>query len=407
MIEIIDRDTPVRQAIDRLVSNDRELEGKLLLRERRDLEIDGIYDYLQTSRKYSLITIGNTLSDYTNWQHLYADSGYSIWKYPVSNFKHSSDNLLLFDNKLVEYRGEANSETVTNFDKVFDYQNGATPVYNDVTAEAGTIGGTEFEILRNVGDYLYIGASQKFSTISMEFHTLGIGYTPKIEYYQNGATPVWAEIQNYTDETNSFVSDGRIYFTIPSDWIQTDVNGVNLYWIRISTQVTPVTVAKVYSIIPGNSVIGLLNLTDEQILDERWAWCYFNGNIYVTIRNAGNPYYEGDVFITSSSSDTNKQNFFIYNHTYLLFHERADYNPSEMELPLEITNEVIEARGNKSSLDERLSISLDDDGVFTGRMPIWTIATRPQNPTKGMLGFNEEIGHLEYYNGSDWIPLGV
>ncbi|RLG12862.1 hypothetical protein DRN69_06385 [Candidatus Pacearchaeota archaeon] len=47
------------------------------------------------------------------------------------------------------------------------------------------------------------------------------------------------------------------------------------------------------------------------------------------------------------------------------------------------------------------------DGKYFIRLPVWTIATRPQNPLKGMIGFNEELGHLEFYNGSDWIPLGV
>jgi len=168
-INNIDKDTPIRQAIDQLVSNDRELEGQNVLQNTYDLKIEQIYSDININKKYNYINLGHTLSDYTNWSHLYADVGYSIWKYNISNYKHSSDNIILFDNKVVSNRGQATSETVTTFDKVFDYEDAATPVYNDVTTEAGTIGGTEFECLRNINDYLYIGATSQCCHTSLGY----------------------------------------------------------------------------------------------------------------------------------------------------------------------------------------------------------------------------------------------
>ena len=66
----------------------------------------------------------------------------------------------------------------------------------------------------------------------------------------------------------------------------------------------------------GETEEDALALTNQEILDESWKWCSNGTTIYVTIRNAGNTSYEGNYYITASSSATNKQNFFISNHEY-------------------------------------------------------------------------------------------
>jgi len=223
----------------------------------------------------------------------------------------------------------------------------------------------------------------------------------------NAATPVWATL-TFTDETSNFTSDGRIYFNIPSDWIQTDVNGTTLYWIRISTTTTPTTGIKVYSIIPGDSVIGLLNLNSSQILNEEWAWCSFGTNIYITIRNFGNSYYEGDIFITSTSSDTNKQNFFINNHTYSLFYEKSDYISSAIDLPA-LRDEIVTARGSKSSLDARLDVSLNDDGTL--KEELWGHSALTDMPDISGANSDHDARYLrknaDDSNGSNRLTLGA
>lgn len=36
---------------------------------------------------------------------------------------------------------------------------------------------------------------------------------------------------------------------------------------------------------------------------------------------------------------------------------------------------------------------------------VWTTATRPTNPQKGTIGFNDTLGVFEGYDGSSWVNL--
>jgi len=293
-------------------------------------EIDALYEDLGSvyTRKYLRnVLLGNTVLDYTDWSHLKAETGYSIWKLTPDNYAYDIINQLCLDGALLENRGEANSELATIFDKVFVY-NGAT--YTDVTDEAGTEGGTSFNLFATTSGYLYVGLSTTFSGIKFEFDTRGSNYDLKVEYYdESSAINDWNELtandNDLVDDTSNFESDGRITWSIPADWGQTIVNGQTKYWIRISTTTTPVTTAKAFYIIPNSSVISLLALSSQEINDEDWAWCSYNDSIYVTIRNTGASAYEGDYYIKSSSSATNLKNFFCYNHQYLLNHLNSNY----------------------------------------------------------------------------------
>lgn len=77
----------------------------------------------------------------------------------------------------------------------------------------------------------------------------------------------------------------------------------------------------------GDSVESLLALSAEDIVAGNWAWCTYNGEVYVTLRNSGATSYEGDFFICSSSSDGNLQNYFIYNHIISGDYQDATYVP--------------------------------------------------------------------------------
>ena len=49
------------------------------------------------------------------------------------------------------------------------------------------------------------------------------------------------------------------------------------------------------------------------------------------------------------------------------------------------------------------SLTINDTGYL--RMPSGTTAQRPESPTAGMIRHNTESDSLEYYNGTNWIPL--
>ncbi len=300
-----------------------ELEGNLARGIFCKNEIEQLYTDLDFSRKYRReIPLGNSLTTYTDWSHIHSETGYSIWKITPSYYTYDSKNNLYFDNKIFSNKGLADSETAIAFDKVFFYD-GAT--YTDHTTEASTEVGTEFSLMDGVSDYLYLGYSSIFKGIKFEFQTRGKNYTLKVEYYDdtsgiNNWVQLTANANNLSDNTSNLSSDGRITWDAPSGWGLTTVNSSSKYWIRISTTTIPVTTAKAYYIIPGNSVISLLALSSEEILNEEWSWCSYGNSIYVTIRNVGSTAYEGNYFITSGSSATNKQNYFIYNHAFT-----ADY----------------------------------------------------------------------------------
>jgi hypothetical protein len=68
-------------------------------------------------------------------------------------------------------------------------------------------------------------------------------------------------------------------------------------------------------------------MSSQQLINEDWAFCSYDGDVYVTIRNAGNSSYEGDYYITSSSSAANLQNFFVYNHSFSADYLDSGYDP--------------------------------------------------------------------------------
>ena len=298
-----------------------EINGKVEQAKFDKVELDQIFSDLGSGtivRKYLRNqSLGHTLATYTGWSHIHAESGYSIWKYTPSHYIYNVLNQFYFDDKLLENRGEANSEIDSTFSSVFLYNGDSGTGYTNNTTEAGTEDGTTFEIMDSTTDYLYIGLSSTFGGVSFEFSTRGSNYTLYPEYW-NGT--VWTDLDisaaTYVDDTSNFESDGRIYWDIPSNWAATTINSASRYWVRFSTTTTPVTTATCYIITPANSVISLLKLSNSEILNEDWAWCSYSSSIYVTIRNAGASAYEGNYYITSSSTSINKQNFFISNHEY-------------------------------------------------------------------------------------------
>jgi hypothetical protein len=117
-------------------------------------------------------------------------------------------------------------------DKVW-YYNGAATTYTDNTTEAGTPGGTDFTLLANNTDFLYIGTTSptQFNRLLFGLKTLGASKGALTWQYYNGA---WVAL-TVTDNTSSFSSRGAsVSFTTPTDWATTTINGTTCYWVRVS-----------------------------------------------------------------------------------------------------------------------------------------------------------------------------
>lgn len=299
-------------------------------------ELDYLFSVLPSVRKFKRnVGLGNTTTTYTGWSHLLAESGYSIWKYTPTDYKYNANNKVYWGNKVLEYRGVASSESVSNFTSVFLYNGDSGSGFLDHTTEAGTELGTDFAVMNTTNDYLYLGSANMFGGAKIEWHTRGSNYTLKLEYWNGSA---WITLDTNTDSfedgTNNFQSDGHLTWTIPSTWAVNSVNSTSRYWIRISTTTNPITIARAYYLVPKTSVIGLLALSSTEVLNEEWAWCSYNNNIYVTIRNMGNTNYEGNLFIASSSSSANKLNYFVYNNPFT-----ADYEDSTVSIVKTVTSQ--------------------------------------------------------------------
>jgi len=325
----INNNLPNADKIEDLNDMTIEVNGKVSQGTFNKNEVDDLYALLPIDRKYLRNQLlGHTLATYSGFTHLKAESGYSIWKYSPTNYQYNSLNQFYFDDKLIVNKGEATSESATAFTSVFLYNGDSGSGYTDDTAEAATEGGTAFELMDSINDYLYLGiATSTFSGAKFEFATRGSNYTLKVEYWNGAWTQLTANTNDLDDNTSGFESDAIITWTTPNDWVTTTVNSVSSYWVRFSTTTAPVTTATCNYLIPGNSVIALLALSSTEIQNEEWAWCSYTTAVYFTIRNTGSASYEGSYFITSASTASNLQNFFIYNHEYKGDYKDSTYNP--------------------------------------------------------------------------------
>lgn len=313
---------PFETQINLINSNTQLLQGMFESQNADKLELDFLHSTI--ARKWlRSIGVGNTAGTYTGWTHFKAEAGYSIWKYTISGFAHDANNLLYIDGKSLKYMGQATTESSTSFDKVFLFDGVST--YADNTTEAGSDGGTPFGLLADTNDYLYIGHATQFSGADFELATLGGGHAVVVEYSKGGSAWGTMATANITDNTQSLLYSGNMSFIIPGDWATDTVNSVDSkYWIRIKTTTAPTVRAYADFIKPINSVASLLSLSSMQYIGTQWAWCSLGTTIYVTIRNLANSLYEGDYYITSTSSSANKQNFFVSNHQFT-----ADYVNSD------------------------------------------------------------------------------
>ena len=309
------------------------LDGKNAQAKFDKLEIDALYSGSGLQRKFireSSLSSSTGANAWYRWSHIKAESGYSIWKFDSDlDYAYNADNEMYFDNRLVTNKGNATAEDITAFDNVFTYDGS----YTDNTTEAASEGGTSFNLLAATTDYVYIGNATTFAGIRFKFHVRGRNTTIKVEYSNGSST--WSTLSSLNndliDNTSNFRRDGSITFTAPSNWNKDTVNSANVYWIRISTTTTPTTTAKAYAVLPYNSVATLLALSSSQVTNEEWAFCSYNitgtgSRLYATFRNIGGSAYEGDFYVASTSTITNKENFFRANHAIQVSYQNSDYS---------------------------------------------------------------------------------
>ncbi len=115
------------------------------------------------------------------------------------------------------------------FDTYWSYYN--TAFTNDTTDAANvTVGDTQ--MLRSVGDIMYVGKSAKFDTVAWALTTNGTTGIVAWEYW-NGT--IWKPINDYLGVLNpSFTASGYISFLPPTDWQAGSVNGEgeSYYYVR-------------------------------------------------------------------------------------------------------------------------------------------------------------------------------
>ena len=341
-IDRINNALPTTNKVEDLNDQTIELDGRTAQAEFDKLELDAIYSgaglQRQFRRNFSL-SVETGAGAWYNWDHIRTETGYSIWSHTGSiKLAHNANNEFYFDDKKLVYRGNADSENILAFGKVFTYD-GAS--YTDVTTEAAVEGGQTFNLLADTDDYIYIGSTSQFTGIDFTLSTMAANNTLVVEYT---TSTIWSTLNtsDYTwvDNTSALIRDGAMTFTAPTNWVTGTVNSeAGYYWIRISTSTTPVTTGVAYTILPYNSVPSLLSLSSADVQNERWAWCNYTipgtgARPYITLRNTGQPDYEGDWFIASSSSATNQQNFFRFNHKIKGDYENSEYDFSNTGISL-------------------------------------------------------------------------
>jgi len=332
---------PTTSKIEALNDQIISVDGKVEQARFDKIELDALYTDTGLSRKYLRNQLlGNALNTYSGWSHVKAENGYSIWKYTPPLYSYNTNNAVYCDDKAFINMGLATALNPTAFAGVATYD---TVTYTYNTIEAGTELGTEFSVLPLTTHYLYVGNATQFFGMKFEFHTRGSGYALEYQYW-NGAdwVTLTANTNDLVDKTSNFSGDGYVSWDLPSggSWATTLVDNVTQYWIRIKTTTVPTTTAKIYYLVPNASVIGLLAMNSEDILQEKWCWCTLASDIYVTIRNNGNGVYEGDYFITSASSATNLKNYFIYNHVISANFASTSYlspNKGIVDIPYALT----------------------------------------------------------------------
>lgn len=398
-IDRVDSGLPTTTKIDQLNTQTLELDGRAERAQFDKIELDQYFEDSGMIRKYRRnVGLGNGAGTFGQWVHFKSESGYSIWRIAPGNFRHNAENHVYFDNRLVVNKGAASSESASLFAKVLL----DTGSFLDHTTEAGSESGTAFALMSAPSHYLYIGNGSTFAGVQFRFDVRGGLYTLKTEYWNGTA---WTEMtvanNQIDDNTSNWLSSGTIEWTVPSDWATTTVNASSQFWVRFSTTTTPNPTAQAFQIVPSGSVVSLLALSGDEITKEQWKWCSFNSSIYVTIRNSGPVAQEGVTYITSASTGSQLQNFFVVNHEFLSDFEDSSYSAGGAGHRRTVT--ALENISSGDLLFIRLADGQAGRAISTDgqKLPVRYLAT--ENITAGSTGEVVERGEFKLTSWS-WTP---
>jgi hypothetical protein len=119
---------------------------------------------------------------------------------------------------------------------------GVSAVDNTTEAQSNDAGQTAFQLFQGptlANDEAYIGMPAKFDRVTFGFGTAGVanaGITLAWEYWNGTA---WTALSGLVDGTTKLTVNGKVTFTIPTDWATKAVNTVGsgtaktCFWIRV------------------------------------------------------------------------------------------------------------------------------------------------------------------------------
>ena len=104
----------------------------------------------------------------------------------------------------------------------------------DETTASNNVGADDMTLLPTVpvvNDAYYFGGASRFSALSLNVSTAGVGTWAITWEYYNGAA--WGNLSP-TDGTTGFTVSGtnEVRFQVPTDWAVTTIKSIQLYWIR-------------------------------------------------------------------------------------------------------------------------------------------------------------------------------
>ena len=295
------------------------------LASQANISIELLQDIFTSWGNSPMLSDLTDLDTYSNWTHVSDKSGFSFWKHSVTSFE--DDALLnylyahvastvknMYSPHWYAYQGVASGESTDYFDYIYTYDD------PDWSSNLGGASGhltdtTNTNSLFTDSQILYIGDASQFSSIFFSLSIFGSGLTPTFEYWSGSAWTEITELMMLEDQTENFVKSNKVVFDSSelTGWATTTVNGQSAYWVRV-TDSGGTRYPSAYQVIPSEDVTTLLHLTKDDISSKKFKWCYYNGYVYIPILNAGQDSLEGQTWISSSSSTTNKRRFFeLYN----------------------------------------------------------------------------------------------
>ncbi|MFC2143402.1 NosD domain-containing protein [Candidatus Aenigmatarchaeota archaeon] len=177
-------------------------------------------------------------------------------------------------------------------------------------------------LFADLGDVLYVGSQDTFNFMVLKTSSgTGGSIVPAFEYWDGSA---WSPLEGVVDDTNGFDASGGstrfIGFTIPGDWVQTQVNGEQdgpYYYVRIRR--TSATSSEYI----GNSITASANFRFGVVSGVSWDKnqfppdTRFNGGNNFILRN-GNIEQGGEGFNNYGAFFFTKDNMEIDNVNFLI-----------------------------------------------------------------------------------------